>query len=532
MSERTLLRFRPEGPGRPRQARTAWLHWPALAFRVRAFIPPQRQLDVFEELLLRLGLAGYLRPDDIAELSGLAPELVTLVIGQLAQKGLSDARGPTARGRAALELGEDLAAAEVTLGWMLRCQLSGQVMPLFCEGDLPPAGDPQGRFPVFSLNPLVKTNHPGLRTDFQLALHRWRDLLQLADAGDRRDEDHDMHAFPLDADEAEPDAQPLERPAVAGASLPTREERLVVELFDEPPRAVAVRLLAYLPQDPHLGTVRAEGLLIRHPFGIPGGDWYLQQLEVNLPRLGRSGEEIRRWAKTARESREKRLRADGVTLADLKPLGKQRMLDLVGSVDSLHEALVVPLELVGEALVLAATRPERLDELRAKTCTVLEILFDEWLVRFGAHRQPPSTWATTRAERESYVRAAAAALGLSSVPQVFLELEEAGLRRAVTGKGDLRDRIALALVDAATRPGGAHPLRLALQNDPLLIDRLDELRRTRNRSVHYRRGQRAERPDSAAAATAIAQVEGSLTALVGAWRTALQPTEDSIALDL
>lgn len=532
MSERMLLRFRPEGPGRPRQARPAWLHWPALAFRVRAHIPPPRQLDVFEELLLRLGLAGYRRPEEVAELSGLAPELVTLVIGQLAQKGLVDEHGPTAGGRAALDRSQDQDAAEVTLGWMLRCQLSGQVMPLFREGDLPSAGELHGRFPVFTLPPLLTGKSPEPRTDFQLALRRWNDLLQEADAGDRRDEDHDLRAFPLDADEAEPDAEPVERPAVPGASLPQSEERLAVELFDEPPLAVAVRLLAYLPQDPHLGTAAAEGLLLRHPFGVPGGDWYLRRLEACLPRLNRVGAELRSWAKNSREHREKRLRADGVTLAELRPLGKQRILDLIGSVESLHEALAEPLDLVGEALVLAATRPERTDELRAKTCTVFEILFDEWLVRFGTHRQPPSTWATARVERESYVRAAAAQLGLTSLPQVFLELDEAGLRRAVNGRGDLRDRIALALVDAATRPGGGHPLGLALRSDPLLIDLLDELRRTRNRSVHYRRGQRTERADAAAAATAIQHVERSLAVLVGAWRAALQPTEDSIALDL
>lgn len=532
MSERTLLRFRPEGPARPRQARPAWLHWPALAFRVRAQVPSARSLDVFEELLLRLSLAGYRRPGEVAELSGLAAELITLVIGQLAQKGLMDDRGPTPLGRAALNLSADRCAADVTLGWMLRCQLSGQVMPLFCEGDLPLGQELPGRFPVFTLPPLLASTAGGAIRDFHLALRSWRELLQLADAGDRCDEDYDSRAFPRDPDEAEPAEQQAERPAVPGASLPADEQRLAVEIIDAPPQAVAVRLLVYLPLDPCLGSSGTEGLLVRHPFGIPGGDWYLRRLESSLPRLGAAGDALRAWTRSSRASRDKRLRADGITLADLKPLGQQRAQDLLGHVSSLHPALVEPIGRVGEALVLAALRPERTDELRAKTCTVLELLFDEWLVRFGGHRQPPAAWAATRLLRESYVQAAAARLGVRAVPEVFLALDVAGLGRAVRGKGDLRDRIALALVDAATRPGGGHPFALALQSEPLLIDRLDMLRRTRNRSVHYQRGQRAERTDAAAAAAVIENVERSLAALVTGWRDALQPAEDSLALEL
>ncbi len=532
MTERTLLKFRPEGPGRPRQARPAWLHWPALAFRVRAQVPPRRNLDVFEELVLRLGVAGYRRPNEITELSGLAPELVTLVIGQLAEKGLVDEGGPTRLGLQALELGEDSSDTDMTLGWMLRCQLSGQVMPLFCEGDLPPREEPQGRFPVFTLPALSENLTRGALSDFQLGLQHWRALLRLADAGDRQDEDSDSRAFPLDPDEMESDAEQRERPGIAGASLPEDEHRMAVEIFEEPPQAVAIRLLAYLPLDPHLGNEASEGLLVRHPFGVPGGDWYLRRLEGNWSRLGRVGGELRSWAKNSRQNREKRLRASGITLDQLKPLGRQRAADLLGHVASLHEGMVTPIELVGEALVLAETRPERADELRAKTCTVLEILFDEWIVRFGSHRQPPSTWAAMRAERESYVKAAMARLGVNTVPQTFLDLHEASLARAVNGKGDLRDRTVLALLDAATGPSGAHPFAAALRIDPLLIDRLEEIRRTRNRSIHHRRGQPAIRIDAAAAAKVIEHVERSLQALFAGWREAVQPLEDNLELDL
>lgn len=546
MSERRVVSFRPLGPGRPRQARWKWLHWPALAFRVRAHVPAARRLDVFEELVLRLALAGHLTPEKIGQLSGLAPDLVTLVIGQLAQRGLVDQRGPTDRGRAAVDAEQRDDATDAVLGWMLRCQLSGQVMPLFCEGDLPSAFKQQG-LPPACLPAVVKDARVEPLRDFHLGLRRWRELLLLADSSDRSDEEHDTPAFPLDADEAElrgssdaPPEEPIERPARPGASLPPDEQHLAIEPLEGPPQPVALRVFMYLPLAPRSLPQRGrsdsgsglDGVMVRHPFGIPGGEWYRHRLEAHMTQLGATAGELRGWARSAREQREKSLRAEGITLGDLATLGRHRAADLLGEVESLDEALAQPVALLGEALVLTEKRPDHAGELRSRTCKVLEVLYDVWICRFGDHREQPSRWAGTRVDRENHVRAAARALGVADVPAVMLDPDRDGLLRAIKGKGDLRDRMVLVLVDAATAPGQAHPLTLALRREPQLMERLDEIRRTRNRSVHYRRGQQPEHGDRDAADKVIEHVQLCLSALFTAWRDALQPNEESIPLDL
>jgi hypothetical protein len=536
MSKRSLIRFRPEGPGRPRQARAAWLHWPALAFRVRARVPPRRLLDVLEELVLRLAVAGYRSVDDVTMLSALAPELVEVVIGQLAHRRFLDANGATERGLAILD--ENVAAddAEVSLGWMLRCQLSGEVMPLFCDGDLPPVYMPHGTFPAFSPEPLVSRVAPEPLREFHIALSRWRELLRSADEGDRSDEEYDTRAFPLDADEADPCEGRVERPAVPGSRLPQDEPRLAVEVLDKAPHLVAVRTLVYLPQDPHLGSRDAEGLLIRHPLGIPGGEWFLRRFAASLPQMGSAGNAIRRWARSSRDHRERKLTAAGITIADLAPLGQQKILNLVGEVEPLHPPLREPLALVGESLVLVAKRPDRSDELRARISTLLEIVLDEWIRRFGEHREPPAAWGggggAGGIRRDQHIRAAAARLGVADVPKGFLGCDPAGLERAARGNGDLRDRMVLVLLDAATAPRGRHPLTFALREEPGLIEHLDFLRRTRNKSIHYRRGQQRPASDGAVTAEIIDRVERMLRALFNAWREVVQPAEETLELDL
>ena len=485
--------------------------------------------------MLRLSLAGYRRPEDVTECSRLAPELVTLVIGQLAHRGFISDRGPTDRGIAVLDATQGDGEADVTLGWMLRCQLSGQVMPLFCDGDLGPEYVPQGRLPSFVPAPLVERTDAQPVREFQLALRRWRELLQSADEGDRSDEDYDTRAFPLDPDEAEPEGEPVERPTLGGASLPADEERMAVEVIDEAPRQVAVRTLVYLPQDPHLGSQLAEGLLVRHPFGVPGGDWFLKRLESSLPRLRRPGDDLRRWAKGSRGHRERNLQAKGISLADLAPLGQQRMLDLVGDVEPLHAPLSELAALVGEAMVRAAKQPERSDELRSRMSTLLEMLLDEWIDRFGAHREAPSDWAGTRGGqvgRQDYIKEAASRLGVTTVPRAFLGVEARGLERAIEGRGDLRDRMVLVLVDAATAPTGTHPFAAALKIENTLVEDLDVIRDTRNKSLHYRRGQFRRSNDQASASDIINRSERSLRALFSAWREILQPGEESLELDL
>lgn len=528
MRDRALIYFRPIGSGLP-QGRVGWLHWPALAFRIRANIPQARILDVFEELVLRLHIAGYRHPDEVCQLSGLAPELVTLVIAQLGQRRLLDSNGVTARGFAAIDAGAPL-DTEVTLGWMLRCQLSGEIMPLFCEGDLPLQDRPT-RPPYFNLPAFVSGREAGSSHDFQLAMRRWRQLLRQSDFEDRIDADDDYRSFPLDPDEAPPISEPIDVPGIPGSSLPSDEQRLALEIIDDPPRPVAVRMLIYLPHDSRIGAGNLEGLLTRHPYGIPGGDWYRRRLEASLPQLGQVAGSLREWARQARDERAQNRSADKIPLSELAQLGRQRATDLLGDVEDLHTALSMPMALLGEALVLAAKRPDRTDELRTRTCKVLEILFDTWIFRFGEHREAPSKWAAKRLDREEYIKAAATLVGVAVVPPVLLEAEKEGLGRAVNGKGDLRDRTVLVLTDAATAPGNGHPFALAVRRDPRLLERLDEIRKKRNRSVHFRRDQQPEPVSSAAAKQVIEHVETCLGVLFAAWREAIQPSEETIQLD-
>lgn len=550
MTDRLLLSFRPDGPRRPPQARWKWLHWPALAFRVRAQVPPARQLDVFEELVLRLGLSGYQSPDMISELSGLAPDLVTLIIGQLAQRGLIDSRGPTALGRAAVDKEARDDTTESVLGFMLRCQISGQVMPLFCEGELP-VRKPQG-FPPINLPAIAPGSDAGPQRDFHLAMRHWRELLQVADHRDRSDEEYDAQSFPLDADETTPAPAGLEagpNPMLSGSADPPMRlnenltwsaQQVALELIDGPAQPVAVRVLMYLPAVPRsiAPAIRNEeasldGVLLRHPFGIPGGDWYRHRLAARLPELGATAGEVRAWAKGVREQRSKELHNAGITIADLGSLGRQRASDLFGEVELLEQALAPSMAGLGQALLLTEKRAAPPDELRMQTTKVLEIICDAWICRFGSHREAPAKWAGTYAGRKASIRAAAQRLGISSIPLAMRDPDCDGLTRAVAGQGNLRDRLVLVLVDAATAPALLHPFALALRREPTLLADLDELRSTRNRSAHFRRGQSPQNPqDSTAVARVVELVQRCLGAMFSAWRDALQPVEASIPLDL
>ncbi|MGW4330328.1 helix-turn-helix domain-containing protein [Nocardia sp. NPDC004573] len=84
----------------------SWLLWPTFRYRVVAPVVHEDSLNIFQEAVLGLVRAGLREEREMADLLGLAPELVSLVISDLRGQRLIDHRGViTSTGRAALQDG-------------------------------------------------------------------------------------------------------------------------------------------------------------------------------------------------------------------------------------------------------------------------------------------------------------------------------------------------------------------------------------------------------------------------------------------
>ncbi len=297
------------------------------------------------------------------------------------------------------------------------------------------------------------------------------------------------------------------------ADLPEHGGRLLIEPLGGVVRPVRLLVAVYVPSGPP--EEGAEPFLVRHPLGLPGGAWFAARLQQAASRQPTLLEPVRRWASEKMVERSARLSRAGLRIAELDEAGRLRARHAFGEVARLDPALCDALDRLGAALVLADAQSSNVDVALRRYGVCLEEILGQLRERYGdAAPQPGADEARAR------IRAAAAAVGVAPLPPGLshLPLHEAESLRV--GRPSLRALLVATLLDADV--GGArHPLRLALADEPELLRRLDDLRRSRNRVTHGD-VRRAARELSERRSELVPRIERTCRALLDGWREAAQ----------
>lgn len=115
-----------------------WVFWPVFVWRVVVPQPRPRRLNLFQKGVLGLARAGVADTETIADRLLLAPDLVSRVLTELEGMNLIDLeRAPTRRGVAELEDIERETPVEMSVGHVFTDPRTGKLWPRFLTGDLP-----------------------------------------------------------------------------------------------------------------------------------------------------------------------------------------------------------------------------------------------------------------------------------------------------------------------------------------------------------------------------------------------------------
>ncbi|MES2641342.1 MAG: hypothetical protein V4850_17760 [Myxococcota bacterium] len=132
----------------PHGAATAvTLRWPVTAWRVRLRVSVPEDLDPFARLILDLSALDRRDPVWIGKMSGLEPEFVRALVATQKGSGSLDSEGRLTDVGQMRRLDQD--EEQLRIGWMLRDDLTGTVLPTFFEGDLPFGAWPPGALPLW-----------------------------------------------------------------------------------------------------------------------------------------------------------------------------------------------------------------------------------------------------------------------------------------------------------------------------------------------------------------------------------------------
>lgn len=137
---------------RPRATSRSIL-WPVLVHRVLYPEPRQPELNLFQRAVLGLVRASRCRQEDIAELTGLHPELIALIVAQGISNGwlTSGADELTDKGQRLLDDEED-ESTNLKAGFLLQDAITGDFWPrMVTRLEQVEVIDPQAKFPEFSI---------------------------------------------------------------------------------------------------------------------------------------------------------------------------------------------------------------------------------------------------------------------------------------------------------------------------------------------------------------------------------------------
>ena len=516
------LFLRPLGKGLADDTPRCHLRWPVTAYRVRFKEAPRTAANVLERVVLRLAMAGAKDGRRVAEMTGLAPELVVAVAQGLVGRGWLESDGDvTDAGRAALtdeDGGPDPDGGR--LGWVFRCDLTGRLLPALLHGDLPqrePRWSELGEFPVKKLDPRPRLGEPG-QTDLLRAAGEWRHLRTLGLSEDLADvEEPDQSEFPLDVEER------VGRAAGSLAGLPadrldgeTQHERVSVEP-GVPAQPFHLLILAYVPLD---RVDESRDFAIRHPLGMPGGGWFKHRLAEHNRRVPGQLAQLEEWALEARLGRLDRLEQRGVGVNELPDLGRLRAQQLFGDTGTIDSRLVEPLNELGKASVMADVLEQEADQLVRAAGAALEVLLSIVHERWGRDRAwdgtMPGSFGTDDGLGE--LEQAVERLGLRWPHTGLVPITRRDVSNLHQGRAGLGVLISITVLEA-DQVRDAHPFSLAVRDVPALLEELGELRRWRNWVAHGQVSKR-DAPAMPMAVERQVRVVGTIGPLLDACREA------------
>ena len=448
-----VLRFRA-----PKDPLSRWVLWPVFAWKVVAPRPREREINLFQRAILGLARAGVVQLDEVADRLQITRDLVGVVANELRNLGMTNHEWrPTDRGLRALDNADDDPPQDLHLGNVLSDPFTGKLWPRFVTGDMPVAdvepnpkgwpvllsgsvGDPW-RDPAFCLLP-----NPGeVLTVVQPSV---RDILRVT----RR------HRRQREVDEVTDERV-----------VPTVEQ---VSFIDNVPRAylLALRVCSHPSGD----------WMVDDPFGHGENFELRKALEQRLATQRGLSEWLRSLVGGDPEA---------PTLSGLQAQAVFDVKEILTLAITQHETLCERLVAMRRAQLEASLTdapPDKWDDVVVKAQRAAERTLS--MVHEAHFPRESSLWsALTVADKRlnlEMLNAIARDIGLET--PLPTRLASVGRREVQDverrGSGSLRPLLVLTLLGADQEP--SHPLHRCARANPRLLQELDALATTRNRSAH------------------------------------------------
>ena len=476
-----VLNFGPRLPKGVRFTQRRYVLWPALMYRVVAPEVRAREINILQKAVLGMCRAGITVPQRIGERMKIHPDLATLILTELLQRGLVRPDGlPTKAGEEVFEA-ETLDLRPPVTGHVFQDPWSGDLWPRFvarldfAELERKPSGFPDlvlgtrgkpRRERAFMCRPLEDAIPPAPDVRQILrATRRYRSALRNVGSFETYD----------DEDSIEVDSGPaLDR----------------ISLVDDSPVPVFLTSFLYMVEGDASPDWHAcdpfglgENTLLRRTITrqlptLPG----LQELIEGLlgESLGSNAAEQQKWIA--------QVRALAVGNIERKLTVNARELAAFESVVELEMGLI-------EAELLGPMFPEqRLRDLLGAARRVLEVMFREMANRYPLGDVWRQVYFTDRSGKSrpvqdlEYVEGVyeehARRLGFNTpLPEALSRTRPNHLKAACHGSGwRLRGAVVAALMVASGNPD--HPLWMVARQRPHLLEELDRVASAAGDAVH------------------------------------------------
>jgi hypothetical protein len=439
-----------------------WLLWPAVAYRIVLPVKRERRLDLFERVVLQLCRAGKWDVDEVAGQIHLDRELILYVVGQLQARGYVDGGAePTPLGLASLG-GVPVTESEQLYGLVYQSPWTGRVWPRFTDRaplvlDVRWSSRRRAMLQFGSAGKPVRRRATTVEGDWPEPTATEDDIRQVL-----------RHAF------ADRDGQAV---LPSGVVLePTRLDRLSIASDGE---NVLLAAPMYNAGETRVGSATP---VLDPALAVPSDD-----LAELLAGWGEEDSVIRELLARVAAARPPLDQVPTVPGSDTR-LAAKRLIERFGDRiirSPLYERCI---EFERAYLAVAAasdeTRGERFRSVVTEAQALLEAAFQVLLTLFpcdeAADGLVGGDYKTASRTNIPMLKQEAKTLGASSLPHRMASINKSIIQSALKSRNESVRALVVATMLIARRLGGHHPMRLAVQRDPLFFERIDGVAQLRN----------------------------------------------------
>ncbi|MEG5025940.1 hypothetical protein QUB36_08530 [Microcoleus sp. AT8-B1] len=458
-----------------RWSQRQYLLYPVRMYRVVAPRVSSRKVNILEKAVLGMCRAGITEAAKIGHHLDIGKDLTALIISQLADRYYVDSRGNlTQKGKKVLE-DETSIVQDVTAGFIFQDPWTGDLFPRFAEREeyadvrLNDSG-----FPELILGTTGKPNYQwAFMPEVKNTIERQPSPNEIIKAV-REHERTLKNVSRIKDDDDDDDTWVFEK-------LPTLDR---VSFINEEPTDLWLATCIYVPEDISSGNVWK----VYDPFGLGDSPWLLRKLEKHRKNQTIQGLEnfLLNMLGDQRKEQFNNL-DDWLILADREACLQvedkltpaiRKWEELFDDIVAL-ERLYIEAEEVTDCKILLGKLEDILTKSQKVAERLLKMLQQDYPTKGKAdrlsdrrelNRQPLNDYAENAGFRQP-------------LPPGLLSVDRNLIRKAADyGHGSLRALMLATLL--ATPDNSTHPLRLAAQQYPDLLDLLDELAEKRNAAAH------------------------------------------------